>query len=107
MNKLNKIRLTTAALIVSFAVAVPLAVAIDTGSFEMPSARAAVAQTHRPQARTASARPAATEEVIVMPETVIVATRHEARKTPCEARDEGVRALTQGRGTVRTFTFCH
>lgn len=109
MNKLNKIRLAAAALLVSFAVAVPLATAITTGSFEEPSAAAATA---RPASKPApKATVAATYEepsaTIEMPETVIVAARHKPAKAPCRAQDEGTRELVQGRGTVRTFTFCH
>lgn len=29
-----------------------------------------------------------------------------ALQAPCEARNEGTRALVQGSGTVRTYTFC-
>lgn len=108
MNKLNKIRAAAAALLVSFAVAVPLATAIQTGSFEEPSAAAATA---RP---TAKAAPKTTvtasyeePEEIVLPETVIVADHGKAHRAPCRAQDEGTRELVQGRGTVRTWTFCH
>lgn len=108
MNKLNKIRLAAAALLVSFAVAVPLATAITTGSFEEPSAAAATARpASKPAPKTTV--PAAYEEpeAIELPETVIVAARPKPAKAPCRAQDEGTRELVQGHGTVRTWTFCH
>lgn len=45
-------------------------------------------------------------EMVVLKRVAWVAPTKKSPKTDCVARNEGTRDLTQGSGTVRTWTFC-
>lgn len=116
MDKLNKVRLGAAALLLAFAAAIPLGSWIAGGGLETPAARAEAQPVPQAPAPIAPSperdetRIEVSEPVIGLAPMTIVAPRPQApkpQKKPCKAQDEGTRDLVQGRGTVRTFTFCH
>jgi hypothetical protein len=103
---MNKTQTIVSVLMVGLAMGAPAISAVQNGAWDAPSAQvAAPITTQAPEAvpTPTKAEPA----VIVVPTVVIVGGHARKPKTPCVARDEGTRELTQGHGTVRTFTFCH
>jgi hypothetical protein len=102
---MNKTQTIVSVLMVGLAMGAPAISAVQNGAWDAPSASVAT-----PIAKMApKAVPTAiVANVETLDEVVIQVPRiGHARKAPCVATDEGTRELTQGHGTVRTFTFCH
>ena len=90
---MNKTQTIVSVLMVGLAMGAPAISAVQNGAWDAPSASVAT--------------PIAKMAPKAVPTVVIVGGHARKPKTPCVARDEGTRELTQGHGTVRTFTFCH